>query len=146
MSKLLTVFIIMMSINLVLWITQLSMGYINPVGSPQFFNVSDSPASHYMSNGELINTSSSDVLPLEVKGSESGGVGETVQGLFTDPVSTMKNFFINTLGLGQVASMLKAPYDFIKAVGVPQEIALMFAVLWYGFTLLLLALVVIGRE
>ncbi|HHE36488.1 MAG TPA: hypothetical protein ENL16_01585 [Candidatus Woesearchaeota archaeon] len=145
MGKFLMAVIIMMSINIILWLTQMSIMEINP-GAPSFFNVSNSPATNYITNGELTNRSVADSLPEEVKGTEGGGVTTSLTSFFSDPISTIKNFFLKTLGLEQVGNVLKAPYDFMKSVGIPQQIALMIAVLWYSFNIILLALVIVGRD
>lgn len=146
MGKFLMAVIVMMSINIVLWLTQASMVEINPSTSVSFFNVSNSPASMYIDDeGELVNRSVNETLPTEVRG-ESGGITTTLTSFFTDPISTIKNFFLKTLGFEYILNILRAPYDFLKSAGVPREIALAVAVLWYSFTALLLTLLIIGRD
>lgn len=142
-DKFLLAFIIMLGINIVLGLTQVSMININP-NSQRFFNLSTSPAGAYIHDGELVNGSISE-LPSEVKGESGSVITGGSFSLFTDPVSTIKNFFINTLGGKYITAMFRAPYDFVKSAGVPQDVAIYIGVLWYGFMILLLALVIIGR-
>lgn len=66
-------------------------------------------------------------------------------GFFTDMFASIRNFFSNTLGLGYVVDILKAPNTFLKMMGLPTEVSFAITAMWYLLTLFLLLAFMWGR-
>lgn len=66
--------------------------------------------------------------------------------IFTDIFSSIKNWFSKIRGIKYLYNILKAPYNIVKAIGLPQEIAYGLGALWYGTTLFLIVAFFWGRD
>jgi hypothetical protein len=65
---------------------------------------------------------------------------------YTDSYTGLKGFFLNTLGLGYLGIILSAPYNFLKALHLPQVMVFIIGSLWYAFSLMLLIGYLFGRS
>lgn len=121
----------MLSINISLAMLQEAITDINPAGAT-FFNVSTSPYSKYVNNGELIVDSSllpsDDAVETEISGN-----------IFTDTYRSVKSWTQKTLApLNFVANVFSQPYGFMRDIGIPTPISAAFGVLWYVIVLIII--------
>jgi hypothetical protein len=129
-NTLLSALLFVLGINLLMWISQAAI--IDMGGS----------GSWYTSQGILENenisasTSEADDLPT------TGGAVETDTG----------NIFVDTFGVftgwiadSWVVKILKAPYNYLKMLGIDPALAAMLGTMWYIITVTLILLVSTGR-
>lgn len=64
---------------------------------------------------------------------------------YTDSYTGLKGFFLNTLGLGYLGTVFSAPYNFLKALHLPQAFAFTIGSLWYAFTIIIIIAWLFGR-
>ena len=140
MGNLITALTIVLSINVILWMSQIAILEINPTGT-QYFNYEGSMISDYDSTGNYtLNTQN----PAQLLPKTDSSVGETIVNFFLDPFASLKAWFLDITGINYIVKVLSAPMNFIKIVA-PQEIAYALGALWYGITLILFILVITGR-
>jgi len=65
---------------------------------------------------------------------------------YTDSFTGIKGFFLNTLGLGYLGQILSAPYNFLKALHLPQAFVFIIGSMWYAFSLILVISYLFGRS
>jgi len=141
MSNLTTALLIVLSINVLLFLGQVAVTEINPTGT-QFFNYSGSLIAKYDAGGYVLNdTGINNQMPELTQ-----GVSETNNNFFTDPIGTIKNWFLESTGLNYVAGILRAPANFLEAIGMPQAMSFAIGVLWYVLTFFLLLGWLFGRD
>jgi len=129
---------VMLACNISLAMVQGGISEVNP-SAPVFFDVADSPYANYVVN-DTLNVSDS-YLPSDdsVDADASGNV-------FTDTYKAIKGWSREKLApLNFAGNLLKQPYGFLKDIGVPQDIALAFGVLWYMIALLVIVSWWMGR-
>lgn len=137
----LTAVMIVLSLNLVMFF----VGYgIEDLGGTNPFNYSDNALSKY----NVGNATSFDV-PNNVSTYLPGGAGTTISpdtGLaFTDIFTSVKNWFVDTLGLGHLLNFLSGPKNLLVAMNLEPAAAWAITALWYGVTLFLLIAFIWGR-
>lgn len=141
MDDLTNALMIVLSINVMLWLGQVAVLEINPSGT-QFSSCNGTLLASfdaYNCTGPsqvLDEASITSDLPKASAG--SGGVAAGIGAFFTDLWATLTNWIGDTLGLKYVWSILTAPTNFLKVIGVPPEIAFGLGALWYGVTFFLL--------
>lgn len=146
MSNLTTALIVVMSINLMLFLGQAAVLNINPEG-PHFFDCKGSMIGSLDQNGcngqsyVLNDTDPANRLPSGVS-----SVSPETGNIFTDPFTTLKSWFLDTLGLRYLVQLLSAPMNFLSAIGLPNAFAFAVGALWYGITLFLIVAFLIGRD
>jgi hypothetical protein len=136
MNNLLTALIIVLAINGLLWMSQKAVTDLNPEMS--FYNGEGGVLeNHNMSSG----TDPYTELPT------SGGAVTTDTGnIFIDTFGSLMNWLAQKTGFDTVIQTLKAPYTYLKIMGVPVELANVLGSLWYLVTITLVVLVVTGRN
>jgi len=135
-SSLITMLIIMMTINISLTLFQSAVTEAG--GTPIILN-SSSPYDNYVDGNNLVVDES--YLPAD-----SESEADTTGNIFTDTYDTFKSWVKKTLEpLGFLSSMLTQPYGFLKDIGLPIEICLGVAVLWYLIALVLIVAFIGGR-
>jgi len=128
-STMITLFLIMMSINVGLVLFQEGVAEYT---TANIINISNSPYSAYVVGDSFIGNSNS--LPAD-----SDSEADTTGNIFSDNYKTLKGWLQNTMaGFGFLSSILTQPYGFMKDVGVPIPIRLAIAVFWYGLALLII--------
>jgi hypothetical protein len=65
---------------------------------------------------------------------------------YTDSFTGIKGFFLNTLGLGYLGMILSAPYNFLKALMLPQAFVFAIGSMWYAFSIILILAYLFGRS
>jgi len=128
---------LMLSINIGLVFLQEGITEVNPAFT-NFIDKDNTPYSQYLVNGELTNET---YLPTDeaVENSETGNI-------ITDTYRSMKSWVSSKLApLKFVGNAFKQPYGFIKDIGIKQEIAVAFGVLWYAIMLIVFVSWLMGR-
>jgi hypothetical protein len=145
MSNFTIALVIMLCINAVLFLGQAAVIDINPAGSIFFHcegtSIGSLEANGCANNSMVLNDQSAAAqLPAG-----TSSVSPTTGNVFTDAPSSMKNWLIDTLGLGYLWNILSAPYSFLKAMMLPQPIVFVLGTLWYGISFFLVIAWIMGR-
>lgn len=146
MSNILIGLIVMTSITVLMILGQAAILEINPQG-PQFYACKGSILEGIDANAcngalyVLNDQNSSGQLP-----STTSSVSPTTGNVFTDTPTTAKNWLLQNTGLGYLFNLLGAPYYILNAIGLPNIIAFTFGAMWYGIMLLLIILLILGRN
>lgn len=140
-DEMLTVVMIVLSLNVIMFF----VGYgIEDLGGTNPFNYTDNALSKY----NLGNSTSFDV-PTNVSTYLPSGAGTTISpdtGLaFTDIFTSVKNWFVETTGLGHLLNYLSGPKILLTAMNIPAAAAWAITALWYGITLFILIAFIWGR-
>lgn len=132
MGNLTTALMFVLLINVFLVLGQIAITDINP-NAVNFLTEEKTPLFHFAVNGTLNETNINDKLPQAetVTGAETGNV-------FVDTWNAVKNWFLNATGINYVLGILSAPYNFLKAIQVPDGFAIVFGSLWYMLSLYLI--------
>lgn len=140
MGNLTTALIIVMAINVIMFLTQAAMLDINSEGN-QFFNYSGSMLSNYGGEDQVLNdTNVNNQLPDLVQ-----GVSPDSGSFFTDPIGSIQAWLLDSTGIGYLWSIVTAPANFLKALGLPGAFSFSIGALWYALTLFLIISWVMGR-
>jgi len=139
--KLITMAVIMLSINVILWLAQ---GGIAEVAASEGTTAptllkDGSPMMTYTSNvdGEVVVTATAEDFEVETADTVDEGTGN----LFTDTFKTVKDWFNKQeQRFGIVTGIFSQPYGFMKDSGIPQPICTAFGTIWY----VMLTLLIIG--
>lgn len=65
---------------------------------------------------------------------------------YTDSFTGIKGFFLNTLGLGYLGMIFSAPYNFLKALMLPQAFVFIIGGMWYAFSIMIVLAYLFGRN
>ena len=137
MGQLSGALLIVLGINVLFFLGQVSLANINPGVS--FYNVEGSLICDLESNGcQNSSYSIDDTNPGGKLPQSTGSVNVETGNVFTDTWTAIKNWLLKDLGLGYLFMILSGPYTFLKVLKLPVEIVWAFGSLWYGFTLFLL--------
>lgn len=135
---------IVLFINLFLFLGQYAVLQINP-NAPVNYDIKGSLLCNFeSSNCQDLNYT----LKADVEGdlpSGTTGISPTTGNLFTDIFTSVKSWFADATGLNYVYSILKAPYNLLNAIGLPEMLVFGIGSLWYGITLFLLIAFMWGR-
>lgn len=133
--------IFVLSLNVLLFLSQASIMNINPEGT-NFYTHNGTILASFEKGDNILDTESSlDALP-----ENQGAV--TVEGgnIFTDVVASIKGWVAEKTGLRYVYNILSAPYNMLKMMGLPNAFVFAIGTLWYGVTLISVILVIWGRN
>lgn len=147
MSNLTTALIIVLSINCMLFLGQYAILQVS-ADAPNFYNCEGTIFGQIESQGcrNSTNYQLNDSNPASRLPGGATGVDPTTGNIFTDAFTSIKSFFINTLGLGYIVEILSAPSNFLKALGMPGAFSFAVGALWYGTTLFLIIAFFWGRD
>jgi len=132
MGNLTTSLVVVLMINAFLIMGQSAITSINPQAS-NFLTGSKTPLYSFSQNGTLNESNINDKLP-----STDSSVSVTTGNIFTDTWNAVKNWFLQSTGINYVLGILSAPYNFLKAIMLPNEFVLIIGSLWYMLTLYLI--------
>jgi hypothetical protein len=142
MADLTNALVIVLSINLFLFLGQAAINDIG--GTTQFYNCQGSLlestnqygcTSQYQLDdnyGERLDTGTS-------------GVSATSGNIFTDTFVAIKNWLLESTGVGYLFSILSAPYNFLSALQLPSAFSFAIGSLWYLVTFFLIVNWLFGR-
>lgn len=146
MSAITYAFTVVMAINVMLFLGQIAVIEVN-ADAPVFHTCKGSLLGSFESSncttGEYV---LDDTNPTDRLASGETSVSPETGNIFTDSFTALKNWFLDSTGLSYVVQILSAPYNFLKALQLPQAFVFAVGTLWYGVTLLLIILVLIGRD
>lgn len=134
--------IFVMSLNLLMGLSQLATADINPDG-PNYFNCSGTMIDNFGDcSTNYINTSDTiDQLPTG-----ESSIEPDTNNIFTDTFRSMKKWFTGLPGVNYLYGMLTAPYNVILSLGLPAGFSFMIGAFWYGITLFLIIAFIWGRN
>jgi len=132
MGNLTTSLVVVLMINAFLIMGQSAITSINPQAS-NFLTGSKTPLYSFSQNGTLNESNINDKLPQT-----DSSVSVTTGNIFTDTWNAVKNWFLQSTGINYVLGILSAPYNFLKAIMLPNEFVLILGSLWYMLTLYLI--------
>jgi hypothetical protein len=152
MGNLTTAVVFVIAINVLMFLTQSAIFAINP----------DTPQSFFSNKGTLLanfDTNNNRGIDLNANYSlDTDGNAErlpTAEGfvspsssgdLFTDAFSSIKSWFAKSTGLSYLGSVLSAPYNILKSMGLPNPFVFAMGTLWYVITFLVLIAFLWGRD
>lgn len=146
MAELGNVLAIVLSVNALLFLGQVAAIEMNPAG-PQFYNCEGSILAGFEANDCQNSTYVlEDTDPAGQLPSQGGEIEVDSGNIFTDTFSAAINWFTESTGLKYLYSILAAPSNFLKALGLPSEFSFAVGALWYGFTLLTIVAFALGRD
>jgi len=139
--KLITMALIMISINIVLFLAQGGIQQVNLIEgtNTSLAGVEGSPFYTYATiiDDEAVLTANEQAFSIETSDSVNSDTGN----VFTDTFKTVKNWF-NTENekFGIITGVLSQPYGFLKDNDVPSPICTGVGVIWY----IMLTLLIVG--
>jgi len=146
MSSLTNALMVVLAINAMLFLGQASVNAISD-DAPEFYNCQGSALGSFEQGNcttdkyVLDSTDPANRLP-----SGASSVDPDTGNLYTDSFTTGKSWFLDTLGLNYLVSILSAPMNFLSALGLPQAFSFAIGALWYGVTLFLIVAFLLGRD
>jgi len=147
MAKLLMAFMVVLSINVILFLGQYSATQINPDGATAYYNCKGSILNKITNSNEECKEVLDDPSLLSDKlpsGAESVDVSNG--NIFTDVFSTMIKWLLDLPIISTVMGVLSAPYNFLKAIGLPQVFVFAIGSLWYLGSLLIVIMFLKGSD
>ena len=138
---------IILSINAVLFLGQAAVNAYSveaglPANSSLFYACGESTMSQFSDCGNLtLDQNPSRFLPGGTPGTEV-----STGNIFTDVFTSIKEWILDTTGIGFVLSILAAPMNLLKAMNLPAEFAYAIGALWYGITLFVIIAFIWDRE
>ena len=145
-STITTALIMVLSVNALLFLGQIAILETSSEAGV-FYNATGSPLCQLEGSGCLnssyivAETNPSGVLP-----GGASGVDPTTGNIFTDAFTSLKSWFIDSLGLGYVVAIFSAPSTFLKALGFAPAVSFTLGAVWYGITLFLIVAFLLGRD
>ena len=139
MGNLTTALMVVLTLNVLMFIVQASMDSIAisaGIESSNVYNCEGTMLGMYSPNCSAGNTAildDSDVPGL-FPGSAVTSTSPTTGNIFTDVFTSIKTWFLDTLGIKYVYNILAAPYNIIKIIGMPNEITFALSTFWYVLT------------
>jgi len=139
MSNTTVAFIFVMTLNVLLFLSQVAM-----------INIAESPTNIYNCEGSLIGTFGNcqnytvTADPESYLPTAEGTTTETT--LFSDILNNIRNWLKNTTGINYLYAMVTAPYNLFKAMLLPNELVFILGTMWYGISLFCIVSFIWGRE
>jgi hypothetical protein len=136
-----TIFVV--SLNVLMWLCQTAMLDMNPAG-PTMYNIEGSVIGETVAgqnNGTVVQDDVLDDLP-----SSAGTVQTGESGFFTDIFNNILGWMKTAPGIKYVYGVVSAPYNVLKALGLPAEFVVGIGTLWYLVSLLVLVAFLWGRD
>lgn len=149
MSNITTGLIVMISIQVLMFFMQVAVININP-DAGVFYNGQGTIACEHESGGcvdynsrEFVfnSTDFSGDLP-----DGEGGVSPDTGNLFTDVFTSIRGFFMDTLGLKYLVMFLTAPVSVLSAMNLPSVFTVVVSGMWYAIAFFLLVSFLWGRD
>ena len=137
-----TALLFILAIDVFLFMGATAMVNINPAGNITLMQYDKSLLSTYDAGGYVLKNASANDLP-----NQGSTVAETTgETIFTDPLTVIKNFFLDTLGFNYVVNILGGPTPYIVMWGLPIEFTYAIGAFWYGVTFFMVISFFFGKE
>jgi len=131
--------LVVMCINTMLFLGQTASLRINPDAN-RFYDHTDSFMSKY-DKGDYTVTDDLTGLPTAV---DSVDTDSTLSSRFTDLFRTMKNWFLDVTGARYLVAFINAVPSFLKAIGLPGEIAFALGWIWHALAFFIAVMFIKG--
>lgn len=146
MTNITQALVIVMSINIMLFLGQVSVLELNPEGD-LFFNctntlIGDLEESNCQGNTYAL----TDTDPVTGLPRTESDVNAETGNIFTDTFNAAKDWLTGITGLDYVVAMVTAPKNFLMSIGAPPAFSFAVGVLWYSITFFLLVAWLLGRD
>ena len=149
MSNITTGLIVMICIQVMLFFLQVAVIDINPDASV-FYNGEGTIACEYEAGGCAdYNTREFVFNSTDFSGSipeGEGGISPDTGNLFTDIFTSIRSFFMDTLGLKYLVMFLTAPVSVLSAMNLPSVFTAVVSGMWYAIAFFLLVSFLWGRD
>lgn len=136
-----TIFIV--TLNVLMWFTSISMINMNPDGS-MCFNVEGSLIGNSVTTDGNYSSLNNDVLSDLPSGQE--GISSGTINLFTDTFNSVLSWLKSAPGLKYIYGVVSAPYNILKCLNLPHEFVIGIGTIWYLVSLLVLSAFILGRD
>lgn len=143
MGNLLNALVFVMTLNVLMWLSQVAALDINPQGAV-FYNCNGSLMEGFGSkcSDGVVNTDVKAMLPS----AQAGNVGVTVGQYFTDIFNSISGWLKSIPGLNYIYEIAAAPYNILKAFNLPNEFVFAIGTFWYGISVFLIVAFMWWRE
>lgn len=137
-----TIFVV--TLNVLMFLSQIAMLNINPDGSICYHSDGTVIGETIREQGNLsvAETSALDDLP----GSEGTVISGGSSGVFTDIFNNILSWMKSAPGLKYVYGVVSAPYNILNCMNLPSEFVIGMGTLWYLVSLLVLVAFLWGRD
>lgn len=140
--------IFVLAVDLILFMGQMATqeiaGQIGLNFNMSYMNYESSNLAQIDSGGYTLDTSN---LDTRILGTLASGVNVDTGSIFTDPIATLNNWLVSNIpGIKYVIMLVGGPYNYIRALGVPDWFSFSIGAMWMAITIMLIALLVIGRS
>ena len=145
MGNLTTALVFVMALNVIMFIGQASVLGLNPDANT-FFTNKGQILNEFDKNkgvGEAVLETDDTYTNLP---SVEGQVSPQSGNWFSDIFTSIKSWFAKTTGGNYIIQVTSAPYNMLKAIGLPNSITFALGGLWYGITFFLLVAWAFGRD
>lgn len=132
-------------LNVLMFIAQASANHLNPDAPQTFYNQHGSLLEG-INTGTQANPAMNTTVMETGLPSAKGAVNPTLGVLFTDVFNSIKDFFLNTLGIKYFVYIVRAPFDLLASTGMPIEISFALGGLWYLISFFVIISFLWGRD
>lgn len=130
MSNMTMALVFVLTLNVLMMLTQFAVLDLNPTGEIYVFNTSGSVIDHYVDEGVLDTQDSS----ITGEYPEAAIIEPTSGNPFTDTLSSIRGWFSDTLGLKYIKAIVSGPYNILKAMNLPNAFVITLGTFWYALT------------
>lgn len=142
-DTLITAFLATMFIGFMFLMSQLAMTSINPTGT-QLYDCSKDILNGVIEGSPCAGAANGSIRTIALPSTDTTA-SPTTGDIITDTFSSGKNWVLNSLGLGYVYDLFKAPAVFLNAMGVYPQVSLALTAIWYFIMLFLFVSWLMGR-
>lgn len=143
MGNMTVAFSFVMILNVLMFMSQFAMITANP-DSTIFYNSTNSLMENFdTGSGDL--QIDGDTIKDQLPGSVSA-INPDNSNYFTDIFNSISTWIKDSTGIKYIKSMALAPYLLLKAMRLPDAFCFAIGVLWYGCTIFISILFLVGRE
>jgi len=143
MGNMTVAFSFVMFLNILMFLSQFAMITANP-DSTIFYNSTDSLMENFdTGTGDL--QIDAENIKDQLPGSVSA-INPENSNYFTDIFNSISTWIKDSTGIKYIKSMALAPYLLLKAMRLPEAFCFGIGVLWYGCTIFISIMFLVGRE
>ena len=147
MANLTYLFIMVLAVNAMLFMSQAALISIDPNTATNLNYDRGGQIIETFNNGNSTNPSLNTANSSSYLPTGSGSISPTTGNIFTDIFSTMTSWINGAAGLGSfLLKVLSAPYSFLQMMGLPQWFTFSVGSMWYALSLFLLVSFFFGRQ
>ncbi len=137
-SNITLIAIAVISLNVLMWFTQLAMTDMNPAGS-KHWNCTGTVIENFGSCSDYSINDGSEYMP-----SAEDSISPTTGNIFTDTFSSISRWVHQKWDF--IMGIITAPTNILKSMNLPPAFIFGVGLMWYGFSLLSVILLFWGKE